>query len=212
MKTSEESARDAREGRITFEQFVAETRGKWRARAQAFVRAFRIPAWLSVDDIEQELLTEAWSALPGYEDGRGGVGVWSFVSFCAIKKTTKIVQAARGVEKHRRKGPARFEAPISSLAKAGDEDAPEIEVAVEATQERALEERENLRRVFEMLDEHGCADMLAAFATSRDADDAADTIYDDVKARLRHRFSSREQARTVVRGVVRAVANSEVQP
>jgi hypothetical protein len=212
MRTSEESARDAREGRITFEQFVRETRTKWRARAQAFARAFRLPTWLTVDDIEQELLLEAWHSLPGYEDGRGAVGVWSFVSFCAIKKTTKIVQGARGVEKHRRKGPARFEAPISSLAKAGDEDAPEIEVAVEPDQERVLEERANLRRVFEMLDEHGCADMFHAFAEARDANDAADTIYDDVRSRLRHRFSSREQARTVVRGVVRAMANSEVQP
>jgi len=199
---NEEIARGARDGSVTFEQFVRGTAPAWRGRAHAIARSFRLPTWMTAEDLYQELLFFAWKAVGKFDAARG-CPAWSFVSFAAIKATIKVAHKARGAEQHRRKGPSRFEAPMSSLAKAGEE-AGDVEIPVEDGQEEALDLRRAIARL-------PFQDVLRAYAGARDADAAADEIYDDCRERLRYRWQSREHARADVRGIVRSIA-MEVSP
>lgn len=110
-----DAARDAHAGSVGFDEFARRTSGRWKWWAGKFAKDYKLPAWFGMADVEQELLISAWQAFERFDPARG-IEPARYVEWNAVRKATKTLSKARGVEQHRRKGPGRPEVLECTLA------------------------------------------------------------------------------------------------
>lgn len=209
-----EAARACASGEITFRRFAFETDRRWNWWAKRLARS-GIPAWIDLDDIRQELLLEVWRALSRYDPAKAKqkakpeVEVSQFVEFAAKYHAKKQVHRARGDDRHTWKwGPARFEIPLSALAREGEEeDAEAFDVPVEADQDRTVERRE---AVMQLAREQGSLrdffGVQALAEANGDVDAAATMLWENLDIRLLCRLPSDSAARTIIGSLAARIA------
>ena len=190
--TFEEAARLAHEGAIEFNQFAARTDRRWGWWAARFDSRYRLPAWFGADDVKQELLVSAWTALRKFQDGKGPT-LTRYVEWNAVKRTTKAVHRARGCNQHTRKGPGRPELVESQMAHSLPDVADDLDV------EAAYFKAERMAVVALLADSALEQRALRALASEGSAEAAASVLYEDADFRLDAWLCSEREALRFVR-------------
>lgn len=166
----EAAAESCARGELKFDRFFNAHLHMWEGIARAVMRKWKSPA--EVDDVLQEIRIRVWKKIPLFDRSRGKL--WrDFLSFQARDAAKTWVHAERGANKHgtRDKNLSRRFAPVSSLAKDGDDDRLDRwDVPVEPTQEdeanaasvAAACTLSQDRRILEaMIAARGCVDTVA---------------------------------------------------
>jgi hypothetical protein len=118
-KEFEQTLWDVYEGRATFDELTrgSKRRGQWRALAASILRKWQVPIWVSVDDVEQDLLIAAWLKLWDYEPARG-VSITGYLVYNAYDKAKKAGHKARGAVRSGNaadRNPSRCERSVTEL-------------------------------------------------------------------------------------------------
>jgi DNA-directed RNA polymerase specialized sigma24 family protein len=205
MGQFEAEARALYDGRTTFGEFAARTRGKWASLAKMIMRRWRLPCWASEEDVVQDLLVGAWVGIWRWDAARGGLE--RYLVWTAVDKAKKRAHRVRGaLDLHRcpDRAPGRPERPISSVA--DDDTWAEAILAAppeqEGLAERALAERRALR---------ACRDrrervVIRALAREEDLAAGAVRLYADPGARWHLALESEAHAAVVAADVAERVA------
>lgn len=199
------------EGAVSFADFTKKTRNRWRWLAARLERSFRLPNWMCREDLEQEMLLVAWKFWQGYEADRGNMTKARFVEWKATKRTKKLIQKARGVEQHRRKGKPRIsEVPIIDPGE-DDMNASPYHPAVEATQHLDFERAQKFAILADVCETHNERAVLSALESDRSYEGAAAFLYmnEGRRFRLSDEKDAAEMIRDVVNDMVRKFGNSE---
>jgi DNA-directed RNA polymerase specialized sigma24 family protein len=89
-----------RDGRSTYGEFARETRERWVAMARWLMRRWRVPGWVDVEDVVQELMIGAWRGCFEYQEGRGTRSLGGHVEYVATDKAKKRMHKWRGALLH----------------------------------------------------------------------------------------------------------------
>ncbi len=206
----EKALEQLRIGRITFGEFIALTQTRWEALAALISRRWKMPGWVTRQDIEQELhagVSEfVWKWSPVY-----GVTLSRYVTFNAMDKAKKRVHKLRGADYTGRGidfNPSRYETPISSFAtRDGGEESKLLEKLVtEPEQYERVMRREAIDRALAACENERELLTVQALAETQSIALAAELLYEDKEARLRCRFSCEKHARKVVERAAESVA------
>ena len=191
------SVQRLRDGRSTFDEFVRETRQRWAAMARWLMRRMHLPGWVEPQDIEQDLMAEAWKATWKFEPGRGSMTLERFVRVTAVNETKKRLHKARGANMHTCSGPSRIDLPFAHMSEDGEEAVQQL-LAAPATQEeeaiRVQEVRELAKRcrsIVELL-------TVQALATTGDLHATIELLFEDPDARELLGLRNAEHASRVV--------------
>lgn len=199
--TYADAVREYYAGRMEFGEFAKHTAPRWGFWARKLSKAWgRLPCWLAQEDLEQELLIEAWRHSKTYDPKKAEAG--SYAQFSAAKAVSKKIHKARGVEQHRRSGPSRFELTFSSL---GDgESFPVFDAQDSSPQDGGLERAQCYAVLMDL-----CATspkqravVRALERTQGSLHGAALYLYADLDARLACRLVNEEHAVSVINRVV----------
>lgn len=197
-------------GQITEGQYLRETNAKWRETAQWLFARWRrkLPAWVEVEDVEQELRMQALKHVRAWQPGRSTGTIGQFVDWCAKKRVQRTFDAWRGVSTsgNSHKRPSRCEVAFSRAF------APEVDPMGRA--EPVAAEQEALVEASERF-----ADALGGCGTVREAlvllalrraggspSLAARLLLEDFAARVECELGSEAQARRVVAESVSRIA------
>jgi DNA-directed RNA polymerase specialized sigma24 family protein len=93
--TFEDALEGLRAGRIEFGEFITATRPRWKSIALDIMRRWRVPGWVAVEDVEQELHLAAWRFVWQFDEKRGST-LAKYVVWNAYDKAKKKVHKARG--------------------------------------------------------------------------------------------------------------------
>jgi DNA-directed RNA polymerase specialized sigma24 family protein len=99
------------DGRATFDAVVREHRAHFRALAAQILRRWKLPPWVQLEDVEQDLLIAAWERLWDYDPARG-TSIEGYVIWNAYDRAKKRAHKARGSKRSGNKAdsnPSRFE-------------------------------------------------------------------------------------------------------
>lgn len=210
----EAAAGDVLRGGSTFEAFARRTSARWRALTKFVMRRWRQPAWVSVEDVEQDLLMGAWRALARWDPVRaGGAGkLGAFVVWNAVDYAKKRAHKARGCARHRGAdgNPGRFDVPYSQWSPEHAESLADILSEHPPTQADLLEARQEAREGAEIAREE-CRDALELLVVDRlyardDVEEVVAAAYGDPRMRVSRQWSDREQAAHAVRAAAGALA------
>lgn len=202
---------------IDFNTLVSRTTAKWRAVASEFYRSWVLPAWVSLEDVFQELLLAVWKAVADYDPLRGAptyfawllpaeevaaksrAAIARFVEFRARKALSRRLAKCSGLNLHR---PAKSVAWFRVEQSVSSDSPALLNAAEEPAQESAIDDPRERERKFAIMDE------LAENPRQRVAlrlvyvhgslEEAARAIHDDLDARLTFRVSTVEEARGVL--------------
>lgn len=213
MSNLEKQLQLVREGAIDFGQFVAATRGEYRAMAMYLMRRWVTPEWFVLEDAEQELYLGTWRSVWDYDAARGAT-LLRYVTFSAMYYAKRAMHKARGVglSGSPDKRPSRFETPLSRLGPEPDDgDAVAIvRLAEDAVAEAALiDAEERAHALAAALEACESAQERIALLAVREAgglDSAGQVLYDDLECRISLRLGSEEIAERYVRKHAAAVA------
>lgn len=190
------------EGDITFSAFVHETRSDWRSLSQHLYGRYITPCGVTRDDVEQEMLMEAWLAIDKW-DPHKGMALHKFVVWRAITSARRFINVQRNSPRRCSRAPGRFPRALSGLS--DDDHLPEATIG--PVQEEALEQQEILSVLLK-----GCAaraDALAfcAIISARgDVQAAANSLWDDPDLRLICRLHEQAEAKVLVRSALRTIS------
>ena len=185
---------------------------QWTRIARTILRRWKLPSWVSEDDVLQDVMLAAWLHAPRFEQGRG-VSPESYVKWNAFHFAKKKAHKARGSYRHRGEdsAPSRHDIPLSSFVSGDDmdEDGEYLlnRVATQPNQEHRL------------MHEDGAAHFAAQCAGRREpivaravrlsdgsVEDTARVLYEDAEMRCRLRLPCEAAAERFVKRVVRDVA------
>lgn len=183
---------------ITWGNFYQRTRADWRRLAASEFRRWRLPQGVEVEDIEQQLLTEAAIALGKYKPDVGSMCVGRYVIWCAVAETRHWIHAQRNAHRRSAHSPSRIEVAFSLML---DNDAPALEVPNEADQETGLDEFQHLRLAMQRLDLLE-QQLLYVFIAHASIDGAAEEVFAQPQLSRALRIDSICDARARVRRVV----------
>ena len=185
-----------RGGRATFEEFEAVTRERWAATARWLMYRISTPGWVEPRDVVQDLMAGAWSAIWGYEPGKGDMPLGRYVRVMAVNEARRALNRARGCDRHTGAGPSHIDCTFSRLGEAGEEAALN-RMQAPAGQEEALARKRRLREMCRTLEE---VIVLQALDIERTFEGAAARVYGDQGSRdLLGIEDERHAARVVVR-------------
>jgi DNA-directed RNA polymerase specialized sigma24 family protein len=117
MEDFEKTLWDVYEGRMTFDQLVCRERKHFRSLAANIMRRWQLPAWVALEDVEQDLLFAAWHKLWDYEPNRG-ISITRYLVYNAYDKAKKAAHKARGAIRHGNKvdsNPSRAERGVGVI-------------------------------------------------------------------------------------------------
>lgn len=192
-----------RDGRISFTEFVHETKSQFRAMAGYLARKWTPPTWMPVEDIEQELYLGAWHAIWDWEPiGNRHVTITRYVVWNAISDAKRELHKARGAKLSGSpdRNPSRMETPLAAMHE-GEQLAINV-LSAPPEQESlivAFEERESAidRAIKACLTERERMVMIAVVNTES-IEEGARVLYDDVDTRLKLRLGSEDAAERLV--------------
>lgn len=185
---------------------------RWERLAAFICRRWKLPPWVTRDDVRQDLLIEAWQKIQKF-DPAYGVAAERYVQWNAVTYAKKRGHKARSSYRHRNAdlAPSRFELAFTGLAREGDEDGAVEErlaerVSVPPDQHDLVERREALR-AFEAAckNPRELVSVRALVVAGGDIEEAARILFDDIDARYELRLGSEHRAERMVASVVRAV-------
>lgn len=214
VTTFEIAVQELHDGRCTFDEFARATRGRWQALARYIMRRWRLPPWVSPEDIVQELLLGAWRSIWKYEANRGG-SLARYVLWNAVDYAKKRAHKIRGANLHGNAdaSPSRFEVTLAK--RDGDDNEwwsnllraePEQEENLVRKEEWEHERGAELDRALAACKSPVEAYIVTALAASDSVQTAADQLYSDWGMRLDCRLSCEEDAVRVVAQSAAAVA------
>lgn len=203
-----------RDSEIDFGEFVRQTRGDYHAMALHLMRKWQTPAWLVVDDVEQELYLGTWRFVWKHDATRAGIV--RFVVFNAMAAAKRAMHKSRGVSIHGNpdKVKSQHELTLSQLGDDGTGDAllallalledasPPVEDVVASTQHtkqtatRALAHAKTKNERYAIL----------AIREAGSLDNAGAVLYDDVDHRTTLRLGCEQSADAFVTRHASAVA------
>lgn len=191
-------------GQMSFDAFARASLENWRGRARGLLRAWKVPAWLTLDDVVQDLLIAAWRLVAGWNPLLGTT-IEEFVVWNAVDIAKKRIHKARlGKRPHRGEEKMRscFERPASSMGREGEEESAGEHIFDRLAAPSDQHETLVLRRA--------CGDAKASSTTMQeliavqaievmdgDVIAAASLLYEDVDARFICELGSERQAMTV---------------
>ena len=200
------AASGVKSGAISFDLFALQTKEQWRVFAADIMRKWPQPAWVELEDVEQDLLVGAWKAIQSHQAGRSDLG--GYVVWNAFDKAKKRAHKARNAYRHRGadSSPSRIERPTGLLSTESDSPteqaivrAVEKATSIEATQEETLLFEEIYEALVKVCNARQALAIEALVAFDGDEVAAAAFLYEDECARFRYRLQTEEQARTFVR-------------
>lgn len=191
------------DGRITYGAFVTATREIFERLACRLIRHWTPPAWVTAEDLVQELYLGAWTHVWHYEPIlSNGTTLERFVIYNAMSQAKRELHRARGAKLSgcADKNPSNMELPISSIGMtAAESDAlAEALLAVEPEAETEMVQAEERQAaIARALDacvtkkEHTA---MLAIVEAGDIDGGAIMLYRDFDTRIALRLSSEEHA------------------
>lgn len=191
------------DGRITFDDFAAATRERWRKYAEYLARRWRQPAWNAVEDIEQELLLAVWETIWRFDPARAnGAAIDKFVAYNALDRAKKACHRARKAKMSRTqdKNASRFEIPFCAFE--DEETRAMLEIVVEPEQEKGLVRRASVDDARAACTTEESELAVEAFAIEGSISAAADRLFGDFAIREACGFESTEHAEVFVRTAV----------
>lgn len=200
-----------REGQISFEQFVANTRKDFFALATHLLRRWNGPAWFTVDDVEQELYLGAWKYISRWDPDRGK-SIEEYVTWNAMCAAKRHLHSARGVSLSG--SPDRklsnFEAPLSSIGEEGEGEMILQHAFVEPVAENVMIDHETryamANEVLKTCETRAEKLVVLAIRDARSIDNAGDMLYDNFDQRIELRLGSEEIADRFVMRTAKTVA------
>lgn len=90
-----QAVRALHDGRCTFGEFCFSTSKRWRRYAMYIAKRWRLPDWVELEELEQELLLGAWRAVFDFNP-HYGTSLERYVVWNAIDKAKKRAHAMRG--------------------------------------------------------------------------------------------------------------------
>jgi DNA-directed RNA polymerase specialized sigma24 family protein len=169
-----------------FEEFVAQTLPYWRCVAGDLLNRADAPPSVDIDDVVQELLTEAWRGIQRADADKGNVR--SYVVSGAVRAAKRWLNRQRGAKHNDVRSPSRCPVVVEWI-----ESVPEQRDA--AAQEQAAELLASMRLARSKYDRM----VLEAFIATPSVDLVANQLYADPLHRRWLRFSSAAAARLSVR-------------
>jgi DNA-directed RNA polymerase specialized sigma24 family protein len=193
-------------GRVSFNEFARGARPQFTALATYLARRWSPPSWLTIDDLEQELLLGVWRSVWDWDPTRG-VPIKRFVIFNAVAHAKRELHRARGACLHGSpdKALSRMETPM-------DLDDPEVSriMCIEPEQEARLvlaeERQEALGHALMVCRSDAERRILEAIVNAGTLEGGAATLYGDPTIRRRARWCHEGQAEHHVRRTAAAVA------
>ncbi len=206
--------RQLKDGRITFDEFYRRTRADWRRMAAKLHRAWSLPVAVSVEDVAQEMLAHAYSAVGKWDPNRGNP-LHVHVVWSAHAETKKWLHTQRKSLRRSGATPSRFPVHLSGMRldlddELGPDGALDLLASSPAEQEENLLRREEVvERAFELEDP-----VLRTWVLSGgDELEAAREVYGDWQRRLERELGclgdAREEVRRSVRREIRRRAKEE---
>ena len=96
-----------RAGEVSFDAWARATAPDWRKLAEHLFRRYPLPAALSVEDVEQEMLLAAWTAIRIW-DPTAGMPLERFVTWTAYTSAKKWIHRQRNALRRDDRAPGRF--------------------------------------------------------------------------------------------------------
>jgi DNA-directed RNA polymerase specialized sigma24 family protein len=144
----EASLRDVYEGRATFDQLAKAHRGHFRALAASVMRRWKQPVWVTLEDVEQDVLLGAYQAIWKYEHGLGPT-LSQYLVYNAYDKAKKKAHKSRNAVRSGNRAdsnPGRMERGYGAVWGDDGDRRAEDRTASPATQEDALDKVQRLAR------------------------------------------------------------------
>lgn len=186
----------------SFGDFCKATANEWHRLARYLLRKWPTPAGVGVEDVEQELMVEAWRAFHRFDAERdNGKGIAGFVIWNATTHAKKWIHAQRGALRRSDKAQSRFPLAYSQVSETGDP-STDNRLAVDGSDVEACRNKV-LAEVLERL-QPSDREIVAEFVeTAGDVDRVARWLWGSPDRRLDHRIGNEADARKIVRGAVR---------
>lgn len=201
---------------ITFGAFIHATRTEFARLAQALIRRWNPPAWVTTEDVVQDLHFGAWTTLFGKKpfNPARGVKLSRYVVFNAMSYAKRALHKARGAKLSGSadRNPSHIEKPLSAFGTRGDEGdlllerLLDAEPAAEQIMIMAETREEAIDRALRACT---CAHervAIIAIEQGGDVDGAGRVLYDDFPTRIALRLGSEEHAARYVSRAAHEVA------
>ena len=203
------------DGELSFDKFYASTKKEWRLLSAYLWRRWTLPAGVTRDDVEQEMLLGVWLKLPKWDATKAELE--SFIVWNACDRAKKWIHKQRGANRHRHAdaSPGRYDKAFSSLA--GTRETPEAFDrrldAMMKTQEPDQEERVDFARLICMIpercdSERGRQAVRYFIEASGDAKAAGEMWFADCEERFRFRLGGEQEAVGIVNHELRLLQES----
>jgi hypothetical protein len=178
---------------VTFAVFAANTKQDFERMARIAARRRRLPSWMGLDDVANDLVHLAWHyalervskadgrEVVGYQPGMYRSGAGAYVRWKIRAKIGKLISRARGENQHRRSGPGAPEYLSKTGEHGGVGGLPEL--PVDSTAELEAERSMRFDRLERLCESPRETLVLRAIRDARgDEDDVAKCIVRDPRA------------------------------
>lgn len=198
MTGFEATARAVYDGRLSFEEFAAQTRAKWDRLAYMIRRRWRQPGWVTQSDQVQDLLLGAWEAIWRWDERRTP-RLEHYLVWNAVDRAKKRAHKARGASLHRGAdgNPGRIERPLAHYGEDVEDEL--VGRLAEPPQQDLLEEwQEMVADAAPACESEAELAVVAALAAERSLAGGARRLYRDSELRLRCGIEDAAHAESVV--------------
>lgn len=196
MDAFEQAVALLRDGRTTYDEFARQTVDRWELTARWLMRRWRLPGWVEVSDVTQDLLVGAWKATWRYDARRGSMPLGRYVRVSAVNDALKVIHKLRGANLHTYRG-EQIERPFSTLGEDA-EGMVDALLSTPAEQEELLEDERSRRLAMD-----ACASLeellvVQALHMARSFLGGAAIMWGDAETREMLELRSEEHAARVV--------------
>lgn len=192
-----------RDGTLSFVEFELATRERWESTARLLMRRWRIPSWVEVGDVVQDLLVGAWDAVWRYDPKRSTMSLGSYVRVMAFNEAQRHLHKVRGVDMHSCVGASNIDTPFAVFS---EEEIAGLESksAVPADQHERAERSRRMLEVCQSMEE---LLSLQALHLTQNFGASAELLYQEASDVLKLR-DQEHATRVLVRSVYAVAARA----